>query len=140
MADGDRVVMASICLAISKDVILTSNQRIHWATRARHTRAIRDMAFILARYQRPQKMTAATCEVVVKWGHLKRTRDAHNLQPTVKAAIDGIVGDYGLLPSDSDAHLKALTFTSTDEVHREPGVACFLSLIFTEVPHVLPEA
>lgn len=125
---------AVIHIAISRDVVLTSNQRIHWSKRARHTRVIRDMAFILARAQRPQKMAAATCEVVVKWSNLKRTRDAHNLQPTVKAAIDGIVGDYGLLPSDSDTHLKALTFTSVEEVHSTPGVACYLSLTFTEVP------
>lgn len=125
---------AVINLAISRDVLLTSNQRIHWSPKARHTKVIRDMAHIMARAARPQKMAAATCEVVVKWSNLKRTRDAHNLQPTVKAAIDGIVGDYGLLPSDSDTHLKALTFTSTDEVHSTPGVAVYLTFTFTEVP------
>ena len=124
---------AVISMAVSRDVVLTSNQRIHWATKARHTKVIRDMANIMALAARPPKMPAATCEVVVKWSNLKRIRDAHNLQPTVKAAIDGIVGDYGLLPTDSDQHLKALTFTSTDEVHSTPGVAVYLTFRFTEV-------
>lgn len=125
---------ATIHLAISREVLLTSNQRKHWADKARNTRVIRDMAYVMALAQQPRSMPAATCEAIVKWSNLKRARDAHNLQPTVKAAIDGIVGDYGLLPSDSDEHLKALTFTSSDEVHTTPGVACYLTLRFTEVP------
>lgn len=122
---------AVIHLALSRDVLLTSNDRWHWAEKARRTKAIREMALILARFERPTKMPAATCEATVTWSKLKRIRDAHNLQPSVKAAVDGVVGDYGLLPSDSDQHLKALTFTSADETHSTPGVACFLTLTFT---------
>jgi hypothetical protein len=33
-----------------------------------------------------------------------RAYDAHNLLPTLKAAIDGLV-DYGLIPDDTNAHL-----------------------------------
>ena len=123
---------ASIILAITKDALLTSNQRLHWRPKADRTRAIRDMALVWCRYERPAKMQAATCAVEVKWGD-RRQRDAHNLQPSIKAAIDGIVGDYGLLPGDSDRYLKALSITASDEVHDTPGVACFLTLTFTEV-------
>ena len=122
---------AVIMLAISRDVVLTSNQRLHHMAKARKTRVIRDMACVMARYERPAKMQAATCEVEVKWPALKRTRDAHNLQPTVKAALDGIIGDYGLLPSDSDQHLKAVTFTASDERTTLPGIAALLTLTFT---------
>lgn len=124
---------AVISIAISRDVLLTSNDRWHWAEKARRTKVIREMAHIMAVHERPGKMRAATCEVQVKWSGLKRTRDAHNTQPSAKAAIDGIVGDYGLLPSDSDAHLKGLTFTTDDETHSTPGVACYMTLTFTEV-------
>lgn len=123
---------ATITLAISKDALLTSNQRLHWAPKADRTRAIRDMAVVWCRYERPAKMQAATCAVEVKWGD-RRQRDAHNLQPTIKAAIDGIVGDYGLLPGDSDRYLKSLTITASEDVHSTPGVACYLTLRFTEV-------
>jgi len=127
-------VSAVIQLAISRDVVLTSNQRKHWATKARHTKVIRDMAYVIALHERPQKMQAATCEAVIKWPKLSRTRDSHNLQPTVKAALDGVIGDYGLLPDDSDKYLQALTFTSAEDTHDIPGVACFVTLTFTEVP------
>ena len=118
-------------LAISRDTILTSNMRLHWRPEADRIRSIRAMAAVMARHQRPAKMQAATCAVEVKWPALKRTRDAHNLQPTVKAALDGIIGDYGLLPSDSDQHLKAVTFTASDEHTTLPGIAALLTLTFT---------
>ena len=37
----------------------------------------------------------------------RRKRDAHNLMPTIKGLIDGLVdpGTRGILPDDSDAHL-----------------------------------
>jgi hypothetical protein len=123
---------AVIQLAILKDTLLTSNQRLHWRPKAARTRAIREMALVWCRYERPAKMQAATCAVEIKWGD-RRQRDAHNLQPSIKAAIDGIVGDYGLLPGDSDRYLKSLTITASDEVHDTFGVACYMRLVFTEV-------
>lgn len=121
----------TISLAISRDVLLTSNMRPHWATKARHTRAIRDMAWILAKHQRVQLMPAATLEVVTKWPD-HRARDAESIAPTSKAAIDGCVS-AGLLTDDSSHYLKSVTFRIDTETHKIPGVACFLSLIFTEV-------
>lgn len=124
---------ATISLALSKDTILSSNQRLNHFDKARRTRRIREMALVLARYERPAKMQAATLEVVVAWPKLKRVRDAHNIQPSLKAAVDGVVGDYGLLPGDDDRYLKSVTFKAADEVCKLPGVAAYLTLVFTEV-------
>ena len=124
---------ATINIALTKDTLLTSNMRPHWADKNRRTQAIRDMALVWARHLRPAKMQAATLEVVVAYGPLKRIRDAHNVQPSAKAAIDGIVGDYGLLPGDDDRYLKAVTFTAANEATDLPGVAAYLTLTFTEV-------
>lgn len=123
--------MTTINLAISRDVLLTSNQRKHWAEKARHTRVIRDMAWILAKNQRVQLMPAATLEVVAKWGD-QRQRDAENIAPTVKAAIDGCVS-AGLLTDDSSRYLKKVSYSIADDTHSTPGVACFLTLTFSEV-------
>ena len=45
----------------------------------------------------------------------RRQRDAHNLMPTIKALIDGMVspagGESGLLPDDSDIFITHLTVT-----------------------------
>ena len=127
---------ATIGLALSKANILTSNQRLHWADKARRTQTIRDMAHVWARHERPAKMQAATLEVVVAWPPLKRVRDAHNIQPSAKAAIDGCM-DYGLLPGDDDRYLKAVTFTAADRPATLPGVAAYMTLIFTPVEPAL---
>lgn len=121
----------TIGLAISRDVLLTSNQRKHWATKARHTRVIRDMAWVMAKAERVQLMPAATLDVVTRWGD-HRVRDAENIAPSVKAAIDGCVS-AGLLADDSSRYLKKVSYSIDDAIHKTPGVACFLKLTFTEV-------
>jgi hypothetical protein len=123
--------VTTISLQISRDVLITSNMRLHWATRARHTKVIRDMAWILAKAQRVQLMPAATLEVVAQWGN-RRERDAANIEPTSKAAIDGCV-DAGLLTDDSSRYLKHIGYSIAAGTHRTPGVACILTLTFTEV-------
>jgi hypothetical protein len=122
---------AVIHLAISRDVLLTSNMRPHWATRARHTRAIRDMAWVLTKQSKVRLMPAATLEVVTKWPD-NRKRDAANIEPTAKAAIDGCV-DAGLLTDDSHRYLKHVGYSIADDKHCMPGIACFVTLTFTEV-------
>lgn len=123
---------AVLTLAISRENLLSSNQRLHWRPKANKTRAIREMALTWCRHYRFPKMHAATCLVEITWPD-RRQRDAHNLQPSIKAAIDGAVGDYGLLPSDSDEHLKSLTIVASGDIHTTPGVMCFLEFTFTEV-------
>lgn len=121
----------TINLAISRDILLTSNQRPHWATKARHTKAIRDMAWVMCKHERVQLMPAATLEVVAKWGN-RRARDAANIEPTAKAAIDGCV-DAGLLMDDSQHYLKKVSYSIADDTHNIAGIACFLQLTFSEV-------
>jgi hypothetical protein len=126
-------VTATVHLAISREVLISANDRMHHMEKARRTRAIRDMAHVMARFVRPAPMQRARCDVLVKWSKLSRKRDVANLHPTVKAAIDGIVGDYGLLPADDDDHLQGPFLTSSVDRHETAGVACYLTLTFTEV-------
>lgn len=121
-----------IYLKVPTSDLLTSNQaRVHWATRARRVKNIRTAAHMVCQRFAFEPLPPVTCEVEVTWPD-RRRRDTHNLQPSVKAAIDGIV-DAGLLKDDSDEHLKALTFTASQDTHRKPGIACFLKLTFTPV-------
>lgn len=119
-----------IHLAISRDLVLNSNDRIHHHPKARKTRAIREMGLVMARFKRLPKMPSARCDVTVTWtnGH---HHDVANLAPTVKAAIDGIVGDYGLLPNDSDEYLQGPFLVASKEIIRTPGIACYLAIQFT---------
>jgi crossover junction endodeoxyribonuclease RusA len=124
--------MTVIHLAISRDVLLTSNMRLHWAAKASRTKAIRDMAWVMCKHPKRPHLPAATCDVTVKWGD-KRRRDAESIVPTVKAAIDGCV-DAELLTDDSDRYLKKVSYSNAEETHDTPGVACYVTLRFTEVP------
>lgn len=123
--------MMPIHIAISSENLLTSNQRLHWAPRARATRAIREAAYVMAKHSKVKTMQRATVEVEVMWPD-KRRRDAENIQPSAKAAIDGCV-DAGLLPDDSDKHLLKVSYSNADRTLRSVGIACYLSLTFTEV-------
>lgn len=92
---------------------LNSNQRLHWATRSRKTKAIRDAATLITRGLRQAPMDAVEITAVV---HPKTNRrfDPHNLQPTVKAAIDGIV-DAQLIADDDATRLVSVAFKAGEK-------------------------
>ena len=102
----------SITVAIPSSEILTSNQRLHWRAKAEKTSSIRHRSFLTWRSAGSPRMGHARCVAHLYYPN-NRNRDAGNLQPTIKAAIDGIVSGPGslkgrggcLLPDDDDAHL-----------------------------------
>lgn len=89
--------------AFSAEQLLTANQRPHWRERWRKTRYLRGVAKDMARARRVPAMERAHVTAWVAWPSRHR-RDVHNLMPTFKALVDGLV-DAGVLPDDSDAHL-----------------------------------
>lgn len=83
--------------------LLTSNLRLHWATRALLTRQWRESAHWCAKAAGlPRGLDRVHIVVTVHPAKGGRLRDVGNV--SVKAVIDGIV-DYGLIPDDDDAHL-----------------------------------
>lgn len=83
--------------------LLNSNHRIHYRTRADRTRAIRMTANACARRVRVPRLERA--QIVAEYRPPdRRRRDVHNLYPSAKAAVDGLV-DAGVLPDDSDRYL-----------------------------------
>ena len=102
----------SITVAILASEVLTSNQRLHWRVKAKKTSSIRQLSFFSWRLAGSPRMERARCVAHLAYPD-KRRRDVSNLQPTIKAAIDGIVSGPGslkgrggcLLPDDDDAHL-----------------------------------
>ena len=83
--------------------VLTTNQRLHWRQRADRTRTIRTLAHVLYHQARFGCFDRVHVTVEVSYPD-RRRRDVHNLLPTVKAAIDGMV-DAGMLDDDSDRYL-----------------------------------
>ena len=83
---------------------LTSNQRLHWAHKAKITRNVRDATRMLA-HRIPE---LGKCRVTLTW-FVKTTtrRDADNIVPTLKAMCDGLV-DAGVVPDDTPAEMEKL--------------------------------
>ena len=122
----------TITLAISKDNLMTSNSRLHHMAKARKTKAIRDMALVLCRHEhRHTRLPAATLVVESRWP-TRRNRDAANVEPMSKAAVDGFV-QAGLLEDDNASILRQTTYEIGDVVTDQPWVACWLRFTFTEV-------
>lgn len=83
---------------------LTANQRLHWAQKARITKQLRHTTHILAKTKKLPTGTYATITLHYVPA-TNRRRDRHNLWPTVKAAVDGLI-DYGLVPDDDHTHVS----------------------------------
>ena len=85
--------------------LISSNHRTHWATRALLTRQWREATHWAAKAARlPRGLDRVHIVAYVHPAKGGRLRDAHNVYPTGKACVDGLV-DYGLIADDDDAHL-----------------------------------
>lgn len=110
-----------------KPAWINSNERTHWAVRAEKTRAWRLVAKIASQNAGlPKGLQRAHVTVYVHKTN-NRPYDVHNLYGTAKAAIDGLVSDYGLLPDDSNAYL-----TGPDMRHGEKQDQAGITVIITE--------
>ena len=106
--------MTTIAIRLHPAEVLNANQRPHWARKARLTASLRARATIAWRQAGSPHMNRAHVTVTLGYPD-RRKRDAHNLMPTIKALIDGMVnpagGESGLLPDDSDIFITHLTVT-----------------------------
>lgn len=108
---------ASVTLTIPKAVWWTSNSRLHWADRAKRTKAIRTQAGLLGRTCGAFNQVTITATICYPTA---RRADAHNTAGTVlKAAIDGLV-DAGVIADDDATHLTALVIQQGPPT-RQPG-------------------
>lgn len=103
----------TVTVALPAMPYLNSNDRPHWRTRGRKTKAIREAAAWATKALRQAPMNAVEITAVI---HPKTARrfDPHNLQPTVKAAIDGIV-DAQLIADDDSSRLVSVAFRAGEK-------------------------
>lgn len=83
--------------------LLNANERVHWAVRARRTRDLKRDAYVVAMSRGVPRMDRIRVVGVVHPPD-RRRRDPHNLYPTLKAYIDGIV-QAGVIVDDDAEHL-----------------------------------
>ena len=84
--------------------MLNLNQRLHWAKKAQLTKHWRRLAYLNATIADLPRNLNRVHIIAHVTKPTNRAYDAHNLLPTLKAAVDGLV-DYGLIPDDTNAHL-----------------------------------
>lgn len=103
---SDRLVWASRTLPIARANLLTANDKHHWARKAALTKQLRRWGYLLAREgQGVARLHLTRARVEFEFAYPdRRRRDRHNLAPTVKAMMDGLI-DAGLLPDDADRFL-----------------------------------
>lgn len=81
---------------------LSLNGRMHWRTKAGHTKQWRGYAALRAMHVKPMR----ACDVTLTWyvtDH--RRRDEDNLYLLIKALCDGIV-DAGVVPDDTAEYMN----------------------------------
>ncbi|MDT0302952.1 hypothetical protein [Streptomonospora wellingtoniae] len=117
----------TVTVALPRLPRLNSNQRMHWSVWRRRTRLIRETAAWVTTSLREAPMERAQITAVI---HPKTNArfDPHNLQPTVKAAIDGIV-DARLLADDDSKRVVSVAFVAGEKDPAGPRI----DLIVTEV-------
>ena len=109
----------TLWLDIPATEVLTSNQRLHWGERARRTRALRWRATLAYRAAGKPRLEAAHCVARLTYRD-RRRRDDHNITPTLKACVDGVVA-AGLLPDDDHKHLVGPDIRVTEPDRDQAG-------------------
>ncbi|PRX90680.1 hypothetical protein [Allonocardiopsis opalescens] len=101
--------MTTYTVTIPTDVkLLNSNSRLHRRKQAQLTKGIREAAGWVAKAAKIPTLDRVEITAEIQPGS-KQRRDPHNWQPSVKAAIDGIV-DAGVLIDDDANHLLKVSF------------------------------
>lgn len=98
---------------------LNLNQRMHWAQKAKLTKAWRtqaDLRATIADLPKGLERVHITAHIIKS---TSRQYDVHNLMPTLKACVDGLV-DYGLILDDTNEHLTGPDLRQGGK--GEPGV------------------
>jgi crossover junction endodeoxyribonuclease RusA len=100
--------MSTLAFTIPADLWLSANQRLHWAPKAKRTKALREMGLLTARAEKVRDL--GTTHVAAFIGYPRNgTADPGNAAPTVKALIDGMV-DAGVWPDDDSTHVLGPTY------------------------------
>jgi crossover junction endodeoxyribonuclease RusA len=85
-------------------LLLTSNQRLHWAKKAELTAYWRALGAAAVDLYEVPAMQRAHVTVTLRWPD-KRRRDPMNWWPTIKACVDGMVQSGRWIADDDDTHL-----------------------------------
>lgn len=111
---------------------LNANQRTDLRRQTPDRRAWRDAGRVYALQAKLPKLQRAHLLAELRFADARR-RDVHNLYPTIKALVDGLI-DYGLLPDDSHEYLVGPDLRYGPRIaKRSGGVSGEVFLTITEL-------
>lgn len=111
--------MTALRFSIPDTWWMSSNDRTHWAEKARRTRALRDLGNVTAHRDGIREL--GTTHVAAFIGYPRNGKaDPANAAPTVKALIDGMV-DAGVWPDDDSTYVIGPTYLR-DKASGQAGV------------------
>ena len=98
-----------LTLTVAPPAWLTANARHLWPERARRMKVLRHLTRVHARSLPLHPVTGPVVVTAQATYRAGRGIDADNIQPTVKAVLDGLT-DAGIWPDDSGQHVAAVTY------------------------------
>ena len=103
---SSQMVWESRVLPLTRGKLITANDKMHWASRAKLTKQLRQWGYLLGREgEGVARLGLTHARVEMEFAYPdRRRRDRSNLAPTVKALMDGLI-DAELLPDDADRFL-----------------------------------
>lgn len=102
---------------------------MHWAPRAELIKNWRNLAHLKARQHRlPKGLHRVMIQAYIHKTNNQKY-DAHNLMPTLKPIVDGLV-DYGLIPDDDNTHLLG-PLIEPGEKHEQPSITLHITVLET---------
>jgi len=113
---------------------LNANDRVHWRTRARWTKAWRHAAWhaVANRDVNPIPLRLDQVHIIAELRFRdRRRRDPANWAPTAKAIVDGLV-DYGLIADDDHRHVVGPDMRIGEPVARSARCAVVLTIVELE--------
>ncbi|WGH93855.1 hypothetical protein QDX21_03390 [Auritidibacter ignavus] len=104
---------------------VNTNHREHWAVRNRKTQEWRTATSWVARSSKigPYQHISVTAHVHKT---TNRAYDAHNLLPTAKAMVDGLV-DAGVIPDDNNTYLTGPDMRHGKKQPDNPGITLHIT-------------
>jgi Holliday junction resolvase RusA-like endonuclease len=113
--------------------LLSSNGRYHWSVRAAITHDIRKAAWACAKQAKIPPLKRASIIVEYQPPLVKRKRDAENVQPSGKAAIDGIT-DALVFADDNSEYVVSVKYTIGEPFPRGRIVIHITEVLDVPVP------
>lgn len=123
--------MTRLTFTIPADLWLSHNQRLHWAQKAKRTKALRAMGYAVAMSEAPGTFDVAHVAAFIGYPRAGKADPAN--AAVVKPLIDGMV-DAGVFPDDDSTHVIGPTYLRGPKSPTPGAYTVELVIVDQEVP------